>query len=424
VSTEEQKPTPNRRDRARQVLDLRAQGVTWGEIGRRFGVSYRTAQRWVEGCGDAAAKKRHQSSGKFKQAATLGEHDGEIVYRSPADAPKTLDQLLDAFQIDRAEWAIGDRVVPNFWGNEANPNWQIKATLHRIPEWFGAAALDVRQVKRQPVSSDPGRPIAVLPDTQFGFRWDYDARTLEPLHDPAALALAIEVTRRAQPRAWVQLGDLMDLAPWSTKYTADPTLRQTTQPTLQATHDWLADLCEVVPDAQGYVIKGNHDERIDKALLEKIPEALRLRRVGDSGRAFGVAHLLRLDELGIEYIEGYPGPGLWIDGILFEHGTAVAQGGGATVARVLKGANQSTLQGHIHRVEAAGRTIWTADGSRVIWCISPGTLSRIDGAVPGSNRPDWQQGMALLWVDAGRVFFELIPFIDGVAFFRGEKISA
>lgn len=415
---------PNRLDRAAQVLALRRRGVGWDEIGARFGRSRRTCQRWA-----AAARAGHaeepgeQPTASGRIEATYGESEATITLKG---APQSLDQLLDAAQVDRRKWRAAKHII-NFWGNENKPQWQIKAWLERIPEWLKDGG-PVRLAKHRPpvhTCAAPDAPIVVLPDTQFGFRWNYETRQLEPLHDPRACALAVELVRLAQPRAWVQLGDLTDFAEFSTKYSVDPELRQTTQPTIQACHDWLAALRDAAPDAQGHVIKGNHEQRLDKALTDLLPALLRLRPVGESERALSMASLLRLHDLGINYVEGYPGPGLWIDGVLFEHGTTVAQGGGATAARVLKGAQRSTIFGHIHRLEMAARTVWIEGSPEQIWSISPGTLSRIDGAVPGvSERPDWQQGVCLLWIDGGRVYPEIVPFVDGSCYFRGRKISA
>jgi predicted phosphodiesterase len=256
-----------------------------------------------------------------------------------------------------------------------------------------------------------------LPDPQIGVRWAvprYDA--LSCLHDPKALDLAVQVCQRYQPDAIVCLGDLLDAAPWGT-YDTDAGLRQTTQPALAVTNYWLSSLRAVCPHADFHIIEGNHDARIRKAVARQLAEAEGVTADGDALPALDIRRLLGLEKLGIRW-EGSPYDRsfyLW-DRIRIQHGSVVRAKGGQTVASIASGATIDTVCGHIHRREQAARVVYGPKGPRVIQVMSPGCLTRTDGATPGrSKEPDWHQAIGFgVWdQDSDMVSLHSVPIIQG-----------
>jgi len=149
-----------------------------------------------------------------------------------------------------------------------------------------------------------------------------------------------------------------------------------------------------------------------------------------------VPYLLRLDELGVEYIGGYPAGIYWLnDRLACIHGSKV-RSSGSTAALVVDDERVSTIFGHVHRIELAYKTRRVRAGARTSLAASPGTLARIDGAVPstkGSTDPlgrpvpaveNWQQGVGVVtYEDGDRPFaLELVPIFDGQVTFRGETL--
>lgn len=425
---------------AREAMRLRAEGLSWSEAAERIGKPKSNLRYWAKSLGLWAPSGAPTST---EAEPTETAPDG---YESPPDqvgttyrqiddnlaevearfaTVHTLDQLLDAMHIDRKVWRPLDPVV-NRWGGGATPMWQIKCKLERIPEWTRTPVLPKAVPVRTQVNSRCSSALLV-PDQQFGFRWDFDSRTLEPLHDPAACALAVEVAQRMQPDVIVMLGDVLDLAAFSTKYVSDPALKNTATPTLQAAHDHFASFRAACPAARIIMLPGNHDERVAKAATTYIPELVHAKAANDSKCLLALERLLALDSIGVELAPGgYPKAEVWLFNgkVRVTHGKTVKSGGGATAAAVVKKADVSTYYGHIHSAELAARTIHGDGRARTIYAGSPGTLCRLTGIVPGSHRPDWQQGVMELHELGGTVVPTLVHFAEGEAVWRGVRLSA
>ncbi len=148
--------------------------------------------------------------------------------------------------------------------------------------------------------------------------------------------------------------------------------------------------------------------------------------------------LLRLDEIGVEYIDAYPAGAYWLnDKLRAIHGDKVRSNGSTAAAYTNNTPHISTIFGHVHRQELQSRTIFDRLGPIKSVAVSPGCLCRVDGAVPsvnGSTRIDgtpatfyenWQQGIAVIsYKKTGEFFTELVQFNDGKAVFRGREFKA
>lgn len=158
----------------------------------------------------------------------------------------------------------------------------------------------------------------------------------------------------------------------------------------------------------------------------------------DSWPVMSVPHLLRLDELDVEYVGGYPAGAYWInDRLQCIHGLKV-RSSGSTAKIVSDDERVSTIFGHVHRIEMHYKTVRVRNGGRTNFAFTPGCLCRIDGAVPSTKgstdvhgRPvlsyeDWQQGLAVVHYNEGDSPFAIEPiYIDhGRAIFRGKEYHA
>lgn len=411
-------------------------------------------RRAVEGRPDAGDPPVPDAGEPASDAGELGEEDDPTEEVEPADhglkveidededglhvsvkgqrLVMSYEDLVRVARIDEDVWRCMKCRV-NTWttaikGDDGEPrivrNWQVRADLERRVSERVQVVQPVAPLPRvQAPQRDRPSCTLMIPDSQHGFRWSADRRRLIPLHDRRACDLVVQVAERLQPDRIVLLGDMMDLAEWSTRYPRPAELRDTTQPTLAEVHAWLASIRQACPTARIDYVEGNHEQRIQRALVESSSPAADLTAVGDSEPVLSVPRLLALDALGIDYIGPYGADYYLHDAVRVTHGDKVRSGGGATAQAVIREATHSTWYGHVHRVELVHRTLHGPDGPRTIHAASPGCLCRIDGEVPGvTARPDWQQGVGVLWWDGQREHAEVRAIHDGRMVWDGAML--
>jgi metallophosphoesterase superfamily enzyme len=309
------------------------------------------------------------------------------------------------------------------------------------PEWpvvQQAAPCRVAPSKLRPRTPDGWERAAILPDIQFGYRLlrdDDGSPYLDPFHDEQALAVALAVTRVIRPDKVIILGDGFDFAGQS-KFVQEQAWASTTQASIDRGHRFLAELRAVAPHAQIVFLEGNHDLRLARSIQinAAASHGLQQANMPASWPVLTVPHLCRFDELGVEYVSGYPAGRFWVnDNLCCIHGHKV-RSSGSTAAAVIDDERVSTIFGHIHRLELQHKTRHTRAGAKQSFAASPGCLCRIDGAVPSAKggvdllgRPlvsyeNWQQGMAVVTYEPGdgRFGLELVPIHFGRAVFRGR----
>jgi hypothetical protein len=140
-----------------------------------------------------------------------------------------------------------------------------------------------------------------------------------------------------------------------------------------------------------------------------------------------------LDELGVEYIEGYPASEYYInDRLKCIHGLKTGRRG-SVAPKVVNDEYVSTITGHTHRIELVYKTTHTRTGARTNLAATLGCLSKIDGSVPStkssydsSGHPiesyeDWQQCVGIVRFEDGDGIFSVTPvFIsEGEAIYNG-----
>ena len=347
---------------------------------------------------------------------------------------KTLQQLLDSADVDSEVWRVSSWKC-NSWeqsvkgGEDTITLYQIKAYLERkiMPDRQPAyPAKTVPRVEPEP-RSDGLETCLFVPDLQLGFAWQDRYTYLDPMHDRTAMDAVVSMARGMKPDIIVLLGDMLDLAPWSTRFPRKPEYRQTTQPAIDELHWWLADLRKASPSSKILYLAGNHEERMAKAAVELLPEATTLAPALESDSILSLNRLLHLDKLDIEYVGPY-GADWWLwpqsnSPVRVTHGTKVRAGSGATATAIAKTARWSEVYGHIHKVEFVQKTFHGPDGPQQITALSPGCLVRVPGPTPGvSLTPDWQQGVgvAILDTNTNDVHMQVLPITNGRIVWNGS----
>lgn len=397
-------------------------------------------QRW---CSDRCARwgYRNRDADRPNRAEQLSRV-AELLEANNID----LDELGAVKGVRLTEW---DALARGKDGEETRvvPMRSASVVLH--PTWATGPAWPVIQqanpvtvrVERTPRREvDPAWKTALLlPDPQFGFRRDLSSGELDPFHDEKALSVALQIAEVERPDLTIWLGDVLDFAPFG-KYQQEPGFALTVQPTLDAAHSWLARFAAVSGESR--YISGNHDIRLQNAIIDNAKAAFGIKRAGappEEWPVMSVPYLLRLEELGITYVPGYPAGATYInDNVAAIHGSKIGNATRTSAAMVVEDERVSVVTGHVHRIETAYRTRNTRGRAKISFAHTPGCLCRIDGAVPSTKgglddfgRPvrsweNWQQGISIIrYQDGdGRFTLESVPIFDGWAMHHGREFIA
>lgn len=280
----------------------------------------------------------------------------------------------------------------------------------------------------------------VEPDPQIGFLRRSDGLLL-PIHDPRAIDVSEQVADAERPNDWINLGDYLDLAEMS-HYRLLPNMIDTTQPAIEYGYRHAAIMRALVSE-RAWVHEGNHDVRFSNYLIDNAKAAFGLKVAASTPEAWpaiSLPALLRFDELGIEYEDGYPATWRYInENVATTHGTFSGPSGKAGQG-YLATERVSVIHGHDHKQY----TLWKTENTRTHkverFSHSPGTLARIDGMTPGAGKyhgmrvdgtpkrswSNWQQGITIVrYVPGdGAVELEPIHIDEGVAIHRGQKFTS
>lgn len=361
-----------------------------------------------------------------------------------------LVDLLERSGIDADEIGRVERI--NVWqgflkDDEGKAQLVDMAGIVLSPEWADGPSYPVVQPAAptyvKPVKSTKKktnvRTTVILPDPQIGYRRVNEE--MIPMHDEQAMSVALQIVRDMNPDCVVNLGDFIDLPEWSSKFLVLPEFVLTTQPSIDRAHRFLAQqkaVCDA--DTEFVLIAGNHDDRLGKAIAKNAMAAMRLKRA-DAPKEFpvlSIPFLLRLDELGVQYISGYPAGRYRItQGNDIITPLYAIHGEKLDIAKVATSERQSFVQGHIHRFAMHSQTYEIEGNPKFVLAFSSGCLCRIDGAVPstksGTNEhgepltrwESWQQGIAVVTeTEDGFWTAEMIPIYRGTAVFRGNRYTA
>lgn len=362
-----------------------------------------------------------------------------------------IEQMIKAKGIDLAEIgaikkvsiyqqvtkdAEGEFQVHDLQAIQFSPAWESG------PEWELPKPGPVVQIQKSEVKPkvNKGMKTAVIvPDIQIGYFRNQEG-ALVATHDERAISIAMGIIRDIRPDQIILLGDNLDLPEFG-KYRLSPAFAFTTQASIDRATTLCAELRQLAPKAKIVWLAGNHEERLTNYILDNAKAAFGIMK-GNTPKAWpdmSVPSLCRMEEYGVQFESGYPAGHYLINKQLAcIHGNRV-RSRGSTAHIYLNEQKLSIIYGHIHRIELAYRTRQDWDGARTIMAASPGTLARIDGAVPSTKggvdawgRPktvveDWQQGVGLVtYEDTGKNMFtyEVATIYDGWTLFRGVEYDA
>lgn len=409
------------------ITDCNA-GFTNKRLVDKYGRKARTLRGWKKKLRDKGLLEDDQ--GGDKNTTTFAECGNYANASRTSRRVITLEDLLDACDVDLStwkvkewgakKWEVGAKIKEghlewsdggiktghlNYSGIGVQDLWSVWAKFIRlepIPVCPIVQPIKASASFRKVQSKSGGGRALIICDPHFGFYRDLKTGKLEPFHDRLVLDIALQIAIAIQPEIIVFLGDIVDLAGFSDKFLALPEVVGTTQPGNLEAHWWLSQFRIACPGADIRAHQGNHDKRIVKAIISRLPEFYGLQPVDAKNMSFlyDLNYLLGLEGLGISWFDGYPNDVSWIlDDIRLIHGSIARKGSGATARAIVEGSDVNTVFGHIHRDEEASRNITVRGEKKSIFAWCPGCACRTDGGgtPPGSTEDsDWRNGIGLL----------------------------
>ena len=399
---------------------------------------------------------------------TGNENQLDVAYVS--DRIRTVDEALKAAKVDLDVWEVSHYIVNTYesfrkkldkdlrfsrgtisghtkdkGGVTIVPLYQIKVWLVRkepikIMPVVEPITFKGITLPKKPVYVSKGlRKAALLFDPQMGFaRESINSSKLIPFHDRGAMDIALQIVEKEQPDDIFLGGDIFDLTDWTDRFIRQVEFMNLTQPAFIEGAWWMANLRMAAPDAVIDYLEGNHEVRLVNSMLTNMVAAVGIKKIKfgnktvnielENNPLVSIPNYLSLDELGINYIGGYPGT-RWLNSVLrIEHGDIARAKPLTTVSALLQDRSESVICGHVHRSELATKTLYERSGVRGVSAWAIACLCHIDGRVPGHNpaKQHWQQGLGIVDYAPEGTYFNMNPIrIErGKALYNGEYIEA
>lgn len=313
------------------------------------------------------------------------EGDGlEITLPASQKLPdlSDLDGLIRSRGLDPKDWAVG-AVRVNEWEALAyggGPDGEPRViTLHQLRVGLRAKAhlvypaSDIRE--RKPPSRKPkeGPWLAVVAGDQHAPYEDPD------LHKAFLAWLAAE-----NPAEGVLAGDTLDF-PSISRFRARKRWNAACQECIEAGFALVSQYRDASPDTIWSKLRGNHDDRIEKRLMEREPDLADIRPAGEEATAFSVRRLLHLDELGIQMIGDEAEE--W-DRVEYQLRPGVIVRHKPPEREKMWRIGETVLAGHTHRQRITKLHGRWGD----IVCAEIGAMASLEGGLGYADEPDWQAG--------------------------------
>lgn len=237
------------------ILSELKNGATVSELSKKYSVDHRRISEW----------KNNYTKTKIVEVLNKFESKPEIekTITSTSKEENTLEDILNKNGISPDEWEVSNASI-NQWTDS-------KGVLHNQSK--------VNVVKKKisleleipaPISINISLPAftnhyrtlkcaVILSDMQIGFRRNLDTGSLVAIHDRVAMNTALRITKALNPDRIVLLGDNLDLAEFSTKYTIPSDFYFTTQASIVELAWWLGRMRSLNTGAEIDYLAGNHE---------------------------------------------------------------------------------------------------------------------------------------------------------------------
>lgn len=333
-------------------------------------------------------------------------------------------KLLEERNLNPDEWEITHLKVNEWDGPNGQPQKQltvnVRKKLNHLDIFQPAFEPDTYKAPAKKARNDGDSKLVV-------FVGDQQA----PHHDVELHALFLEWLKQNNPAEGVLIGDTVDL-PDVSRHNANPEWDCTVQECINSAYLLLRDYVQAGPDTSWKKIMGNHDERIRNKLLAQVAQLYGLRAADIPGTpeeapVWCISNLLRLKDLGIEFIEpkgGYSHAQVNVSKYLAaRHGWLAKKGSGTSALGTLEALGYSIVVGHTHRQSLVHKTTHDIGGTqKTLAAAETGCMCRIADGLGYTVAPDWQNGFATAQVyEDGTFKLDLATYTNGVLYWRDQR---
>jgi hypothetical protein len=383
-----------------------------------------------------------QVPGTEKASTQIKGDEAEAVTAPREKSGKILDDpdtMLKDRGLNPNDWYI-DAITVNEWdgpksGGNVVTYYQAKFTAKRKrPEVQLMAARsdgwkpDRRRVSSSTQASVKSKLIVVVGDQQA------------PFHDKDLDRLFRQWLREHRPDEGVLLGDTVDF-PDISRHQLDPENTAVVNECIQSGYDLLRGYVDASANTSWKMLHGNHCDRIRNLLLDqpKMNHLYGIKRADTSSQegedVLGLMNLLRLDELGIEYVSPHGkydlGQIKLSDRLAVRHGWLARKGSGSSALGTLEHLGFSIICGHTHRQAQVFQSKAEIDGRlRVLTGVEAGCMCRVEQSIGEDGRvwpsyavsPDWQQGFCTVRTHPDGTFkIDLATYVNGTLLYRDRQ---
>lgn len=363
-------------------------------------------------------RKRHHinvESRASKSGVRIDGDDAEVTSAvNPYPHMDDPDKMLEERGLDPQQWLL-DGATINEWDGPSQDGvvtyHQAKLRLKRKHPEFQIFAARTDGWKAPPkITRSIKEPelVVVVGDQQVPF---HD----EKLHYLFCCWLDVH-----KPHRGVSLGDKVDF-PEISKYRLDPENTATVQECIDKGYSVFRDYVDASDQTRWSVLPGNHDERIRNIVLDRVPSIYEIGRAATEETpkdpVLTLPHLLRLDELDIEYVDPKGAYDLaqinLTKKLAVRHGWIARAGSGASALATLDHLGYSVIVGHTHRMSIVYKTKHEIDGTiQTLTAAEAGCMCRVDQTTGTDGRrwpnfapsPDWQQGFSTVTIHPNGFF--------------------
>lgn len=338
-----------------------------------------------------------------------------------------LDQIQQIKDIKLSMWGVHAKDADGNVVTDVLDSTKI-TLVPNTPEWpiIDKAAAGPIFPSEAPRLLRKTKTAFVYSDAQIGYLIDPETHELSEIHDSKAMKIAHQIMADVQPSEVAIIGDWMDIS-FASRWQQHDEFDAPNQ-SLQAAYDHLRQIkANAGPHLEKFVfVEGNHDQRLEKMLLEHNRSAMRIKRAGDTSNwpVFSLPYLLRFDELGIITTGRYPGGDYYmLPDLMLTHAPP-------RVAEI----NASVIHGHTHKLSITPRVAHTAVGRESYYMYDIGCLCQLGitgdlqrfmvTRVPSDRgRTNWHQGVAVINIVEGKIPFhsvDLIAITNHRALYNGQ----
>lgn len=353
----------------------------------------------------------------------MGQDEATVVSEVTRDLSNP-ESLLKERGLNPDEWEITHLKVNEWDGPFGEPCKQLTVNVRRKPQAFSfnpQVIDDYVAPKKGKPKTKGARLVVFVGDQQA------------PHHDPDLHRVFCDWLRTNKPDEGVLMGDTVDF-PDISRHAPNPEWDQTVQECINSGYLLLRDYVQSSDVTEWTKLVGNHDERIRARLINYMTNLYGIRRADVPGQdtepsVFCVSNLLRLNELGIAYVDpqgGYAHAQTKVSRHLAaRHGWVAKKGSGASALSTLEHLGYSVVVGHTHRQGIVHKTTHDIDGTlSTLAAAETGCMCKIKDGLGYTVAPDWQNGFAtaMVWPD-GTFKLDLATYANGTLYWRDQRYA-